>query len=1111
MRPHPSPALIEPEPPANAVAARRLPHYLAMAGGVFAAAVVGIALTRESGRVASIWLANAMVVTVLLRSKTRYWPALLLSGFAANVAANLVMGDPVPRALALGVCNSVEIVLAGWFTRPGKDGRPLDLSSIRPLLRFLVLGGLLAPAVSGLLASLVLRGDVHSWLWPHFHAWFSADALGLLTIVPLFHQATREDLRALFRRPAFSELLGLLLLVPALTVALVGLHELAWLFLASPLILLAALRLGPPGAAAASLLVTIAGVGALVHWAPYSERYLQLQGEIQSLQLFVLVNALIALPVATLVRNLRATARELRAEHENFLKVMAAAPVGLLVVDRETVITRANPAISHLVVREPSQLIGQRAGGGLGCVHSAEAPGGCGYASACSDCGLRRAIESVLSQGESVVQQEIPLAVRIGGETLERWLSVSVEPVEIDGRRHAIVAVDDVTDRKGSEDALRRSETKYRVLTETMKDVIWVLDAETLRFLYVSPSVERLRGFTPAEILSAPMDAALTPESAAQVRQSIASQIRSFESGRESWDAFFTNEVEQPRKDGTTVWTEVTTTYRKVPGPDGRERIEIHGVTRDISARRRAESALQESRAFIVEAEKVARIGSYRWDLVTRKVSWSEGMFDLFGVDRETFDGDIERVVAARIHPDDAAAVREANVRVRGEGRTTPLSYRIVLPDGAERTVWAQGELVRDDSGSPLALIGFVQDITERKRAEDALRSAAEEARARAEELTALMDAVPAITFIAHDPECLRMTSSREAERLLRVGAQANTSMSAPPDERPVTFRPVRDGREVPAKDLPVQVAATGVPVKGAELTLEFSDGTARTILGDAVPLYDARGAVRGAVGAFLDITDRKQAEEAIRQLALDLERRVEERTAQLAEASREMEAFSYSVSHDLRAPLRAIDGFSARLQKGYEASLDDEGRRLVQVVRNNAHRMATLIDELLALSRVGREELLLEEIDMRNLAVHVAAEVLREGGSQDMLRVGDLPAAWASRRLLTQVLENLLSNAVKFSSKADHPAVEIWGEAGGGSVTYHVRDNGAGFDMAYLGKLFGVFQRLHTPAEFPGVGVGLALVKRIVTRHGGAVWAEGEVGKGATFSFSLPGRNPQG
>src|SRR5882724_5125215 len=250
------------------------------------------------------------------------------------------------------------------------------------------------------------------------------------------------------------------------------------------------------------------------------------------------------------------------------------------------------------------------------------------------------------------------------------------------------------------------------------------------------------------------------------------------------------------------------------------------------------------------------------------------------------------------------------------------------------------------------------------------------------------------------------------------------------------------------------------------------------------------------------DITGRKEAEAAISELNNDLEKRA----AQLEAANRELEAFSYSVSHDLRAPLRAIDGFSRILQDEYSGKLDENGNRLLEVVRKNAQNMGQLIDDLLAFSRLGRKEIQPAQIDMADLAKSVFAELhSADPACRSRLEIESIPPALGDPALLRQVFVNLLSNAAKYSRIKQQPIIEIGGGSKNGRNLYFVKDNGAGFDMQYADKLFGVFQRLHHPEEFEGTGVGLAIVQRIIHRHVGKVWAEGKVNDGATFYFTLP------
>ena len=245
---------------------------------------------------------------------------------------------------------------------------------------------------------------------------------------------------------------------------------------------------------------------------------------------------------------------------------------------------------------------------------------------------------------------------------------------------------------------------------------------------------------------------------------------------------------------------------------------------------------------------------------------------------------------------------------------------------------------------------------------------------------------------------------------------------------------------------------------------------------------------------------------DVIHGLNADLERRVVERTAQIETSSKELEDFTYTVSHDLRTPLRAIDGFSRILEEDYGGKLDDEARRLIGVVRENARKMGQLIDDLLTFSRLGRNPIAATGIDMEALARSALAEIVAPAAAgRARIEIHPLPEAWGDPASIKQVWINLLSNAIKFSGKRDRPLIEVSGHEDGAESVYCVKDNGAGFDTKYYDKLFGVFQRLHGAEEFAGTGVGLAIVRRIVSRHGGRAWAEGKAGEGAAFYFSLP------
>ncbi len=283
--------------------------------------------------------------------------------------------------------------------------------------------------------------------------------------------------------------------------------------------------------------------------------------------------------------------------------------------------------------------------------------------------------------------------------------------------------------------------------------------------------------------------------------------------------------------------------------------------------------------------------------------------------------------------------------------------------------------------------------------------------------------------------------------------------------------------------------------------------------LGQNVQPLMEEGQIIGFQAVARDITDRVHAEEAmrrseeeVRKLNAELEQRVRERTAQLENANHELEAFSYSVSHDLRAPLLTINGFTQFLAMHLGDKLDDEAKRLLSIIRSNTQTMQNLISALLMLSKTNKKELEMTAIDMQQLARETYEDIVTaEAKERIVIDIPPMPEAVGDKLLLRQVWTNLLSNAIKFTLAQDERTIRLGGRSEEHRNIYFVKDSGAGFDMKDAGKLFGVFSRLHTDEQFEGTGIGLSIVRRAIHRHHGEVWAEGELGKGATFSFALP------
>ncbi len=359
------------------------------------------------------------------------------------------------------------------------------------------------------------------------------------------------------------------------------------------------------------------------------------------------------------------------------------------------------------------------------------------------------------------------------------------------------------------------------------------------------------------------------------------------------------------------------------------------------------------------------------------------------------------------------------------------------------------------------------------------------------EQLMSLLDNTSAVIYM-RDTEGRYLLVNREYERLFDVRRQDIVGLT----DHDLFPKEIAD--EFRANDL--MAISLGSPVRMEETTPD-AEGGVRTYITVKFPLVDKAGQPYAIAGISTEITERKWAEEEVRRLNEELEQRVRHRTAELEASTRELDAFAYSVSHDLRAPLRSLSGFSEVLLEDYGPQLDETGRRYLQRIEANAARMAQMIDDLLNLSRATRVELRREPVDITATARAVLAD-LRDADPHRTVdaTVEDGLTATGDPDLIRLVLHNLIGNAWKFTSKRDDPQIRV--AAGGDGLS--IADNGAGFDMKYASKLFDPFQRLHAATDFEGTGIGLAIVSRIVHRHGGTVRAESRPGEGATFHLTF-------
>jgi PAS domain S-box-containing protein len=508
----------------------------------------------------------------------------------------------------------------------------------------------------------------------------------------------------------------------------------------------------------------------------------------------------------------------------------------------------------------------------------------------------------------------------------------------------------------------------------------------------------------------------------------------------------------------------------------------------DITERKRLEHETEERRLFLESVLAVAPDAIVTSDTRHMISEWNLGAERLFGYSSEEAVGrKIDELITgtdSQVLNEAASWTRQIQSR-RGIAPTETVRYR---KDGSPvNFIVSVAPILIDNEW--VGGVAIYTNITERKRAEEALQKSEESLRL----------AVSAGRMGTWDRNFLSGQLNWSVECKTMFGLAPEVKMN---DER---FMHALHPEDRMPTDLAIREALEKQTDFDTEYRVIWPDGTIHWIAAQGHGYYNEAGQAIRMTGVTFEITERKQAEDEIRKLNAELEQRVRERTLQLETTNKELEAFSYSVSHDLRAPLRGIDGWSQALLEDYRDKLDEQGRQYIERVRFETRRMGQLIEDMLQLSRLTRTEVIKEQVNLSALAQAIAerlqaAEPLRK---VDFTIQAGLTAE-GDAHLLEVMLTNLLGNAVKFTNKRADARIEFGGTESQGQRAFFVRDNGAGFDIAYAQKLFGAFQRMHKVSEFPGIGIGLATVRRIIHRHGGRVWAEAEVDRGATFYFTL-------
>jgi PAS domain S-box-containing protein len=646
----------------------------------------------------------------------------------------------------------------------------------------------------------------------------------------------------------------------------------------------------------------------------------------------------------------------------------------------------------------------------------------------------------------------------------------------------ALSTARDVTAERQATAELREAEERFRSFFDNAP-IGKSMTAPDGRLMRVNPAFAAMLGYSVEEMQKVSFAAITHPDDVAESRECMRALLA-------DECAKWAMEKRYIAKDGRVVWTSVTTALQR--GRDG-EPLYLVTHVQDITDRKRAEETLVASalrfRSIIESLTDVV----YDWDLEDQ-ITWYGNIDGVMGYP----SGEFPRTMAgwaARLHPEDAGKVMVAVDRQLAGDVPYDVVYRIKNRNDEWRCWSARGKALRDAAGKPYRWIGSITDITDRRRGEEELTQSERKYRTLHE---TMMDGFVRVGIDGSITEC------NEVYRAMLGYSESELKRLTYVDLTPERWHAFE------AKVVEQIVARGHSDVYEKEYRRK--DGTVFPVELRTVLTRDENGNPSGMWAVTRDITERKRAEEEVHRLNAELDQRVTDRTAQLEAANHELEAFSYSVSHDLRAPLRAIDGYGRILAEDYEDRLDPEGRRLLGVMSSETRRMGQLIDDLLAFSRLGRQQMEPSVIDMTALAGAVFEDQAARAPERELqLDLAQLLPAHGDRAMIRVLLDNLLSNAIKFTTPRRPAAIDIGSRQEDGQTVYWVKDNGVGFDMAYAHKLFGVFQRLHSSEDFEGTGVGLALAQRIVHRHGGRVWATGRVNEGAAFYFSLPSVEAQG
>lgn len=623
-------------------------------------------------------------------------------------------------------------------------------------------------------------------------------------------------------------------------------------------------------------------------------------------------------------------------------------------------------------------------------------------------------------------------------------------------------------DLKASNSILKRTNELFQSAQEAAKIGVWEMEMSQSS-IYCSEEVYRILELSSIADFNFERGIGFVHK---DYRNKVREAIAKAEATCKSYDL----EVKLTTAKKNSIWVRIV----GLPVVKDGKMVSLRGLLMDIDLTKTSQEKMEASKKVLSLALEAGEIGAWNWNIKTGSLQWDDYMHKLMDLPKKDFRGIIQDFTE-RIYPDDMDLVSDAIGDTIRKDIKYDIVYRITTKEKEVRILHSKGEVTKDEYGEPIAMIGICMNITDQKLYEQNLKESEQRFRAT-------IDYSPiGVALLGTNGKLLNVNNALTemlgySERgLLKLGLRKVTY----PEDRDLDLDHVKNLRE------------------GNIHTYQLDK---RYLRADGVPIWvqqnvsvvrDSRENTKYFITQIMDITERKMAESRIHEV-------VRQRTAQLEATNHELEAFSYSVSHDLRSPLRSIHGFSQALMEDYSEQLDDTAKDYLHRVSAASVKMGRLIDDLLGLSRISRQEISVEAVDVSALAANVVENLKNDQYAETEFKVAQDLTAFADKGLLNVALENLFGNAAKYSRKGQTPKVEFGEEIINNRQVFYIKDNGVGFDMKYVDKLFGAFQRLHGDNEFEGTGIGLATVKRIIHRHGGEIWAQSAIGTGSTFYFTL-------